>query len=111
MKKTLSMLLVGLLVAGMAVSVFALDASEIPDNKNFKPIEELAPDALADMFGDSYPYSVDYEWPPVKDGEIIKGTVVSSYSDTGEHCWNNGSVYGRRMHPMYGYTSATRTSS
>ncbi len=90
MKKTLSMLLVGLLVAGMAVSVFALDASEIPDNKNFKPIEELAPDALADMFGDSYPYSVDYEWPPVKDGEIIKGTVVSSYSDTGEHCWNNG---------------------
>lgn len=90
MKKTLSLLLVGLLVLGMTVNVFALDASEIPDNKNFKPIEELAPDALADMFGDSYPYSVDYEWPPVKDGEIIKGTVVASYDENGSHCWNNG---------------------
>ncbi|MBR5364782.1 MAG: discoidin domain-containing protein [Clostridia bacterium] len=90
MKKTLSLLLVGLLVLGMTVNVFALDASEIPDNKNFKPIEELAPDDLADMFGDSYPYSVDYEWPPVKDGEIIKGTVVASYDENGSHCWNNG---------------------
>ncbi|MBE6724873.1 MAG: discoidin domain-containing protein [Ruminococcaceae bacterium] len=90
MKKVLSILLVALMALGMSANTFALDASEIPDNKNFKPIEELAPDALGDMFGDSYPYSVDYEWPPVKDGDIIKGTVVSSYSDSGEHCWSNG---------------------
>ncbi len=89
MKKALALIL-SLVLAVALASIVSAGPENMDCDWPWKSIEDLAPNALADMFGDSYPYSVDYDWPEVKDGEIIKGTVVSSYSETGEHCWSNG---------------------
>ena len=66
-----------------------------PENMNcdtpWKCIEDLAPDALGDVFGDSYPYSIDYDWPMCKSDSLIKGTVIVGVGDNGiAHCWANG---------------------
>ena len=90
MKKTLAVILSSILLLALATAVLAG-----PENMDcetpWKTIEDLAPDALADMFGDSYPYSVDYDWPECKSDPVIKGTVIVGVAADGTtHCWSNG---------------------
>ncbi len=90
MKKFLTIALSSLLLLGLAVNVFA--DSNLDSPYPWVDIEELAPDAIANgMFGDTYPYSVDYDWPECKSDPIIKGTVITGVDADGTtHCWSNG---------------------
>ncbi len=89
MKKVLSLVLSAMLLLTLASVVLA--DSNLDCETPWVDIEELAPDALADMFGDSYPYSVDYDWPECKGDPVIKGTVIVGVKDDGvTHCWSNG---------------------
>ncbi|MBQ3955094.1 MAG: discoidin domain-containing protein, partial [Clostridia bacterium] len=91
MKKVLTLVLSSVLLLALAVNVWAG-----PENMDcetpWKCIEDLAPDAMADVFGDSYPYSVDYDWPECKSDPVIKGTVIVGVNPANpdEHCWSNG---------------------
>ncbi len=89
MKKVLSIVLSAMLLLALASVVLA--DSNLDCDTPWVDIEELAPDALADMFGDSYPYSVDYDWPECKSDPVIKGTVIAGVGPDGTtHCWSNG---------------------
>ena len=90
MKKTLAAILSLMLL--LALGTAALAGPENMDcDTPWKSIEDLAPDDLADMFGDSYPYSVDYDWPECKSDPVITGTVIVGVADDGvTHCWSNG---------------------
>ena len=90
MKKLVSLLLSVVLIAGLA-SVVSAGAENMDCATPWKTIEDLAPDAIADIFGDSYPYSVDYDWPEVKGGDgILTGTIVTGVKADGTtHCWDN----------------------
>ena len=90
MKKTLAVILSSILLLGLGTAVLAG-----PENMDcetpWKTIEDLAPDALAPMFGDTYPYSVDYDWPECKSDPVITGTVIVGVAADGTtHCWSNG---------------------
>ncbi len=92
MKKILSVILSSMLLLGFGTVAFANSNMDI--ETPWADIEEIAPDAIAaGMYGDSYPYSVDYDWPEVKGGDgIVKGTVITGVNpaDGTTHCWSNG---------------------
>ena len=92
MKKILSVILSSMLLLGFGTVAFANSNMDI--ETPWADIEEIAPDAIAaGMYGDSYPYSVDYDWPDVKGGDgIVKGTVITGVNpaDGTTHCWSNG---------------------
>ncbi|MBQ4349649.1 MAG: discoidin domain-containing protein, partial [Clostridia bacterium] len=89
MKKALSIVLSAMLLLTLASVVFA--DSNLDIETPWVDIEDLAPDALAPMFGDTYPYSVDYDWPECKSDPVITGTVIAGVGPDGTtHCWSNG---------------------
>ena len=85
MKKTLSMILSALLLAGMATA-----ASAWEKDVDYVVIEEVDPDNYV-AFGDSYPGSLDWDWPECTSGTLLKGTVVAGYNGE-SHCWANGTA-------------------
>jgi len=93
MKKALSIVLSAMLLLTLASVVFA--DSNLDIETPWVDIEDLAPDALAPMFGDTYPYSVDYDWPECKSDPVITGTVIVGVGPDGTtHCWSNGTDNG-----------------
>ncbi len=90
MKKILSVILSSMLLLGFGTVAFANSNMDI--ETPWADIEEIAPDAIAaGMYGDSYPYSVDYDWPECKSDPVIKGTVIVGVAADGTtHCWSNG---------------------
>ena len=92
MKKALSVILSLMLLLAFGTAVLANSNMDI--ETPWVDIEEIAPDAISNgMYGDSYPYSVDYDWPEVKGGDgIVKGTVITGVNpaDGTTHCWSNG---------------------
>ena len=91
MKKVLTLVLSSVLLLALAVNVCA-GPENLDCETPWRCIEDLAPDAMADVFGDSYPYSVDYDWPECKSDPVIKGTVIVGVNPANpdEHCWSNG---------------------
>ncbi len=82
MKKTLSMILSALMLAGMATS-----ASAFEKGVDYLVMEEVDPDNYVG-YGDGYPGSGDWDWPACTSGELLKGTIISSFDpETGYYCW------------------------
>ncbi len=82
MKKTLSMILSALLLAGMATA-----ASAFEKGVDYLVMEEVDPDNYVG-YGDGYPGSGDWDWPECTSGELLKGTIISSFDpETGYYCW------------------------
>ena len=84
MKKTLSLILSALLVAGMSVATMAWEKGV-----DYVVLEEVDPDNLGDMYGDMYPGSLDWDWAECTSGQLLKGTVIAGTDGT-SHCWSNG---------------------
>ncbi len=84
MKKTLSLILSALLVAGMSVATMAWEKGV-----DYVVLEEADPDNLGDMYGDMYPGSLDWDWAECTSGQLLKGTVIAGTDGT-SHCWSNG---------------------
>ena len=81
MKKTLSLILSALLVAGMSVATMAWEKGV-----DYVVLEEVDPDNLGDMYGDMYPGSLDWDWAECTSGQLLKGTVIAGTDGTA-HCW------------------------
>ncbi len=84
MKKTLSLILSALLVAGMSVATMAWEKGV-----DYCVIEEVDPDNMGDAYGDMYPGSLDWDWAECTSGQLLKGTVIAGTDGT-SHCWSNG---------------------
>ena len=85
MKKTFSMILSALLLAGMATA-----ASAWEKGVDYVVIEEVDPDNYV-AFGDTFPGSLDWDWPECTSGTLLTGTVVAGYNGE-SHCWSNGTA-------------------
>jgi len=88
LKKVFTLLLSSLLLAGTAAAVSAFEK-----DVDYVVIEEVDP-ANYVAYPDSYPASVsqDWEWPECADGELLKGTVISSFDPEQPNnpwCWKN----------------------
>lgn len=83
MKKTLSMILSALLLAGMATA-----ASAWEKDVDYVVIEEVDPDNYK-AFADTFPGSLDWDWPECTSGTLLTGTVISGYNGS-QHCWGGG---------------------
>ena len=84
MKKTLSLILSALLVAGMSVATMAWEKGV-----DYCVIEEVDPDNMGDAYGDMYPGSLDWDWAECTSGQLLKGTIIAGFDGT-SHCWSNG---------------------
>jgi len=83
MKKTFSLILSALMVAGMATA-----ASAWEKGTDYVVIEEFDADNYG-AYGDSYPGSLDWDWPECTSGTLLKGTVIAGFNGE-SHCWSNG---------------------
>ena len=84
MKKSLSLILSALLLAGMSISTMAWEKGV-----DYVALEEIDPDNMGDAYGDMYPGSLDWDWAECTSGELLKGTIIAGYNGT-SHCWSNG---------------------
>ena len=85
MKKTLSLILSALMVAGMSTAAMAWEKGV-----DYLVLEEVDPDNLGELYGDAYPGSLDWDWAEVTSGQLLKGTVITGCNAEGSHCWENG---------------------
>jgi len=83
MKKTLSMILSALMLTGMVTT-----ASAFEKGVDYVVIEEVDPDNYVG-YGGSYPGSGEWDWPECTSGQLLKGTIISSVDENGNHCWKN----------------------
>ena len=84
MKKTLSLILSALMVAGMTTAAAAWEKGV-----DYIVLEEVDPDNCA-PYGDAYPGSLDWDWPECTSGTLLKGTIIAGVGADGSHCWSNG---------------------
>ncbi len=84
MKKILATLLSALLVAGTA----ATSAMAWEVDTDYVIMDEWADTSYA--YGDAYPGSVEWDWPEVTSGTLLKGTIIAGFNGS-SHCWSNGS--------------------
>ncbi len=83
MKKTLSIILSALMLAGMAT----LASASFEKGVDYLVMSEVDPDNYV-AYGDGYPGSGDWDWPECTSGELLKGTIISSFDpETGYYCW------------------------
>jgi len=88
LKSVFTLLFSSLLLAGCAVSAAAFEKGE-----DYVVIEEVDPANYA-AYPDKYPASVHRSFPECVDGEILKGTVISSFDPaTGKWCWKNSPTF------------------
>jgi len=89
-KRIFTLLLSSLLLAGSAFT-----ASAIEKDVDYVVIEEVDPDNYVG-YADAYPYSVDWDWPECPTGEILKGTIISSFNPDQANnpwCWKNSPTF------------------
>jgi len=86
MKKTLSMILSAVLLAGLATA-----ASAWEKGVDYVVIEEVDPDNYVG-YADDYPGSTEWDWPACRTGQLLQGTIISSFDPEQPNngwCWKN----------------------
>ena len=106
MKKSLSLILSALMVAGFATASMAAPLVEGTDYIVHAPSNE---DYCAEAFGDAYPSSPDWDWVEVTSGQLMKGTVIQHIDENGLHTWSSDGTVNGTYNASYAFDGDSST--